>query len=157
MQKETGENRKKQQKVSVFSSSSSDQPRNTQTVAHNYSRVSSLQKTVSITTFPQASRTTYWHQSPMSVQFCLIKCPLLQTHLINFYLLSQRIFVINTGTGMKDASSAPNAITLWWKSLLLPRMTACCAQSVILMSAPLSASNAKGPSCLVRYPGSTGV
>lgn len=60
-----------------------------------------------------------------------------------------RIFVTKAGTGMKDASSAPNAITHWWKSLLLPRMSACYAQSAILTSAPLSASIARGPSCLV--------
>lgn len=60
-----------------------------------------------------------------------------------------RIFVTKAVTGMKDASIVPNAITPWWKNLLLPRMSACCAQNAILMSAPPSASTARGPSCQV--------
>nr|KAF6505171.1 four and a half LIM domains 5 [Rousettus aegyptiacus] len=60
-----------------------------------------------------------------------------------------RIFVTKAGTGTRDASTVPNVITLWWKSLLLPRMSACYALSAILMSAPPSASTARRPSCLV--------
>ncbi|XP_047590813.1 four and a half LIM domains protein 5 isoform X2 [Lutra lutra] len=67
-----------------------------------------------------------------------------------------RIFVTKADTGMKHASTVPNAITLWWKSLLLPRMSACCAQSAILTSAPASASTARRPSCLVLIWGGTG-
>lgn len=74
---------------------------------------------------------------------------LLQTYLINFYLLSLRIFVTKAGAGTKDASVAPNAITPWWKNLLLPRMSACCARSAIPASAPPSAFTARRPSCLV--------
>lgn len=111
-----------------------------------------------MTTSPQATSTHYWHQSPRSVQFCLIKWPVLSlAHLINSYLLSWRIFVTKADTGMKDASIAPNAITLWWKSLLLPRMSACCAQSATLTSAPPSASTARRPSCRVRSQGSSGL
>lgn len=91
-------------------------------------------------------------------QFYLLKWPvLLQAHLINFYSLSRRIFITKAGTGIKDASIAPNAINLWWKSLLLPSMNACCALSAILMSAPPSASTARRPSCLVRSQGTSGV
>lgn len=79
-----------------------------------------------------------------------------ETHLINFYSPSPRIFVTKAGTGMKDASTVPNAITLWWRSLLLPRMSACSARSAIPMSAPPSASTARRPSCLVRSTGSSG-